>query len=247
MRARRAARAFQAGEYGYHLALLEEDGFHVAYRKGTADERVFKHSFGRDIFLPGIPEYHPRPTDTVIEVGAHIGTFTVLIARQVGQVYAIEASRESFDYLRVNCLLNRLDNAHPFHLALGPESGLTTLYHDRENWGHTTAKRLSHESETVPMATLTDFMAEQAIERCDFLRMNCEGAEFPILLQTPPETLERVDAMLVSYHCDLVSDVPLDSLVAHVREAGLEVEIRNRISPQHGWLIAFRRRPRAAS
>ena len=55
MRARRAARAFRAGEYGYHLALLEEDGFHVAYRKGTADERVFKHSFGRDISFPAFP------------------------------------------------------------------------------------------------------------------------------------------------------------------------------------------------
>ncbi len=233
----------QGGEHDYHLALLEEDGFYVAYRQGTADERVLKHSLRRDIFLPGIPEYRPRPSDTVIEVGAHIGTFTVLIATQVAQVYAVEASRETFEYLRVNCLLNRLDNARPFHLALGQESGPATLYHDRANWGHTTVKHLSRVSETVPMLTLADFMAEQSIERCDFLRMNCEGAEFPILLHTPPEILERVDAMLVSYHCDLVSDVPLESLVEHVRAAGLEVEIRNRTSPQHGWLVAYRQRP----
>ena len=239
-RATRAARAFRVGEYDYHLALLEEDGLYVAYREGTADESVLKHSLRRDIFLPGVPEYQPRSSDTVIEVGSHIGTFTVLIARQVDRVYAIEPSRETFDYLRINCLLNRLDNVRPFHLALGQERGLATLYHDRENWGHTTMKQLTHESETVPMATLTDFMADQEIDRCDFLRMNCEGAEFPILLCTPPETLERVDAMLVSYHCDLVS-VPLESLVAHIRRAGLEVEIRNRTSPYHGWLVAFRR------
>ena len=171
----------------------------------------------------------------------------MLIARRVGQVYAIEASRESFDYLRVNCLLNRLDNAHPFHLALGPESGLTTLYHDRENWGRTTAKRLSHESETVPMATLTDFMAEQAIERCDFLRMNCEGQSFPSFCRRHPRRSSAWTPCSSPTTATCVSDVPLDSLVAHVREAGLEVEIRNRISPQHGWLIAFRRRPRAAS
>ena len=241
-RVRRAARAWKGGEYDYHLALCEEDGLYVAYRKGTADELVLKHSLRRDIFLPGVPEYRPQPSDTVIEVGAHIGTFTVLIARQVGRIYAIEASRESFDYLRVNCLLNRSDNVRPFHLALGQESGLATLYHDRENWGHTTMKQLSSVSETVSMTTLTDFMADQRIDRCDFLRMNCEGAEFPILLHTPRETLERVGAMLVSYHCDLVADVPLESLVDHVRGAGLEVEIRNRTSAQHGWLVAFQPR-----
>lgn len=214
-------------------------GLHVAFRKGTADERVLEHSFERDIFLAGVPEYQPGADDVVIDVGAHIGTFTLLVAPRVGRVYAIEAAEEAYDYLRVNCLLNDLDNVEPVHVALGGESGTTLLYHDSANWGHTIMRRSSGQAESVAVQTLGDFLDEHRIVRCTFLRMNCEGAEFPILLASPPERLEKIETMLVLYHCDLARGYAPEQLVEHLRSAGFVVEIRKR-DGERGWLVATR-------
>ena len=73
------------------LAIGDFDGFQVAYRKGTADELVVKHSFSHDIFFSGVPEYRPAEDHVIIEVGAHIGTFSILAASKAkrGHVYAI--------------------------------------------------------------------------------------------------------------------------------------------------------------
>jgi hypothetical protein len=69
-------------------------GFEVAYRSRTTDEDVIAHSFDHDIFFTGVPEYRPAEDHTIIDVGAHIGIFSLLAASKVprGKVYAIEAS-----------------------------------------------------------------------------------------------------------------------------------------------------------
>jgi hypothetical protein len=63
------------------LEIDSYDGFEVIYRKGTADENVIGHSFENDIFFSGIPEYQPEDGHVIIDLGAHIGTFSLLASR----------------------------------------------------------------------------------------------------------------------------------------------------------------------
>lgn len=97
-RMRNAAHAFSAGEAGKHLSIGEYGAFTVAYRQGTADEDALDDSLEHDIFFPGMPEYKPQPADIIIDVGAHIGAFSLLAASKVarGRVFAIEASNETY-------------------------------------------------------------------------------------------------------------------------------------------------------
>jgi FkbM family methyltransferase len=240
-RAQRAWFAFNASEFDYRLGLLSVGDYNVAYRKGTADERVLAHSFDDDIFLAAIPEWEPKADDIVIDVGAHIGTFAMLVAPRVRRVYAIEASEEACDYLRVNCLLNGLRNVDVSRLALGGTSGMTRLYRSPVgNWGNTIMRKESRLAEPVRICTLTDFMRDHGIRRCDLLRMNCEGAEFPTLLATAPEVLTTIRHMLVLYHPDLAQGATPEQLESHLRRSGFEVEIRRRSHPG-GWMVATQR------
>lgn len=50
------------------------------YREDTAGESVLEHSFDNDIFFSATPYYKPPRNATVIDVGAHIGTFSLLLA-----------------------------------------------------------------------------------------------------------------------------------------------------------------------
>jgi FkbM family methyltransferase len=220
------------------LAIQAVDGFDVAYRKGTADELVLRDSFSHDIFYSGVPEYHPAENDVIIDIGAHIGTFSLLSSSRarLGRVYAVEASQDTFNLLRINVALNHITNISVHHVAIAEKEGQVTLYHDRGNWGHSIVKPLSAFSETVESTTLTRFMEKNGIRHCHFMKFNCEGAEFPIVLGTSQETLSRIGITLILYHCDLWGKNTEADLVAHLHSAGFTCAIRNK-TPQRGWII----------
>ena len=222
------------------------EGFEVAYRKGTADEPVISHSFGNDVFFVNVPEYQPRERDVIIDVGAHIGTFSLLAARKVrhGHVHAIEASQDTFNFLRINVALNRCENVTVHHLALTDRNGTCTLFHDTGNWGHSVVSAAAATSETVESATLETFLQRNRIERCQFMKLNCEGAEFPILLTSPKSVLQRFDCMLVLYHCDLWTKSSETDLVRHLEDSGFSCAVRQQ-TERRGWIVATRGTARA--
>ena len=214
-------------------------GFEVAYRKNTADEAVIASSFDNDKFFSGVPEYQPEEGHVIIDIGAHIGTFALLSSSKVGsgKVYAIEASEDSFNLLRINVALNKCANISVFHLAISNKEGTCTLFHDIGNWGHSTVKKLSKSSEPVKSQTLSTFLERNQINKCHFMKLNCEGGEFPILLSTPNSVLQRIGTILTLYHCDLWKNNTEADLISHLESSGFNCVIRNR-SEKHGWIIA---------
>jgi len=222
------------------LRIRNFDGFEMAYRPATVDEAVLKESFSHDIFFSGVPEYQPAENDVIVDIGAHIGTFAVLAASKAkrGAVHAIEACQDTFDFLRMNAALNRMTYLHAHHLALSGKRGLCTLYHDAENWGHSVVHQQSASSETVESCTLLEFFEENRIDRCNFVKFNCEGAEFPILLGSSPELLRRIDGMLVLYHGDLWTENSTEELIAHLQASGFTCVTRNQAGSR-GWIVAM--------
>ena len=215
--------------------------FEIAYRKNTTDEAVISESFDNDIFYPRVPEYQPGRGDVIIDIGAHIGTFSLLSSSKVelGKVYAIEASEDSFNLLRINVALNQCTNISVHHLAIADKEGTSILYHDIGNWGHSTVRKLSKYSETVKSCTLSTFLERNGINECHFIKFNCEGAEFPILLSTPKTILQRIGTILVLYHCDLWRNNTEADLISHLESSGFECVIRNRSEKcGRGWIIA---------
>jgi FkbM family methyltransferase len=240
-RFRNAAASFHPGEVNYRMAIGDFGGFTVAYREGTADEQVIAHSFENDIFMPDVPQYKPRAADTVIDIGAHIGTFSLLVASNSpkGTVHAIEASQETYNYLRVNAALNPKLNIIPHRLALTDQDGEVTLHHDRGNWGHSIMKELSPRGEKVPAMSLASFVSTNKIGKIAFIKFNCEGAEFPILMKAPDEILRSVGVMLILYHLDLADGYNLPSLVDRLSAVGFKITVIEKRSTR-GWIIAER-------
>lgn len=221
--------------------------FELAYRKGTADEAVIRQTFERDRYFAETPEYQPRDGDTIVDIGAHIGAFSLHAASRIGagRVHAIEPSGDTFNLLRINVALNRRSNVTPHRLAITDRDGTCTLYHSRRNWGHSVVKQHSRRTETVASSTLAGFFDRNGIGRCSFLKLNCEGAEFPILLSTPPAVLERIDLAVVLYHGDAWTGNTEADLVSHLQSGGFQCAIRNQLD-KRGWIIASRngaRRP----
>jgi FkbM family methyltransferase len=220
------------------------NGLRIAYREGTMDERAVA-PWIEWLRQPTPTAYELRPDEVVLDVGAHIGGFTLLASSLVpeGRVLAVEACRESYEMLIRNIELNELTNVAAAHLALSDRRGETYLhYSEAGNWAHTITKSTQAGGEPVRTETLTDYLHDSNVGRCDLAKFNCEGAEFPILMNTPVKTLRTIRQMLIYYHADLVDEhYSLSRLEQHLEEAGFELECR-KTSPARGRIAARRAR-----
>jgi FkbM family methyltransferase len=221
----------------------EHNTFTMAFRAGSVDEQVIKDTLHDDMFFKGVPEYLPKKNDVIIDVGAHIGAFAVQAATRISRstIYAIEPSDESYELLKKNIVLNKCENVFPFKIGLNDKPGRVRLFHDVEhgNWGHSIVKQFSDEYEEINCDTLANFLATNGIQKCNFIKFNCEGAEFKILLSTPIEVMRKIETMLILYHSDLERKYSLNELISHLKAAEFLISKRFQFG-ERGWIVAHR-------
>jgi len=79
-----------------------------------------------------------RVGDVVVDVGANIGYYTVLLADKVGKngkIYAFEPDVTNFEILVKNIKENKLENVVAVNAAVGRKSEKKILYKSKENLG----------------------------------------------------------------------------------------------------------------
>jgi FkbM family methyltransferase len=138
-----------------------------------------------------ILERELRPGMTVLDCGANIGYYALMMGKLVGdtgKVLAIEPSPYNFHLLNLNVFLNRLSHVvQTFHMGASDSSGEELLHLSEHSNCHTffpTSHREGLEaplrdSVAVPMTSVADFV--EAHGRFDLLRMDTEGYEVQIL------------------------------------------------------------------
>jgi FkbM family methyltransferase len=225
------------------LAMAYCGEFAMVYRRHTADETVlFRESFNRDMYLRAFPHFVPSRSHVYIHIGAHIGGFAVMAAARVRHVYAIEASRRSFDLLAANVHLNHLANVTASHLAIADRPGVLTLHESPSGtWGNSLTARGAVGSEQVPAATLAQYFEQNAIDRCDLLICNAEGAEF-LIFPDAGEVLARIERLAVMYHEDLSPGHRVQELLDAFYGAGFQARIAVVQDAHRGGIIASRPR-----
>jgi FkbM family methyltransferase len=163
----------------------------------------------------------------ILDIGAGLGDFTVYAARRAprGRVVAYEPSPESVALLEENLELNRAGNVAVFQRAVAASRGTLNLdvsggvaVQFRTTGAQTGA------SIAVPSVTLADALAELPGGTCDFLKMDCEGAEYDILFSAGDTVLPRVQRICLEYH-DFVTPYSHDDLVRYFATRGWHVAL----------------------
>lgn len=127
--------------------------------------------------------HHVGSGDSVIDVGAHYGSYTVALGKLVGargHVLAVEPASHSFDVLRRNVELNRLANVTIVQAALGDAEGNGTLalHADPARNALRAGSHGDQHSETVQITTLDALTPHRPVR---FLKIDVEGAEQSVL------------------------------------------------------------------
>ena len=199
-------------EFHYHV-----DDLVFLVRPGTTDIHIIREVITKDTYKAA---GQIEPGDIVIDVGAHIGAFALHAASLGAKVFAFEPARVNFDQLLRNIELNGYDKDHldyPYLRAGGKfpryeieayeggvmeSEGLQTLYIRQGNFGGCSFYAKGILSEEVATITLKKLIEAYAFGGCDFLKIDCEGAEYDILKGFPH--FDKVERIALEYHGDPV-------------------------------------------
>lgn len=128
---------------------------------------------------------------SAVDVGAHCGFYSVLLARLYTEVLAFEPSKYQRSLLRENLRLNNCTNVRVVSSALGSKRGMSQLHVMGRSGGTNTLTDVSPEeppmlSYPVSVERLDDF----GIGKVSFLKVDVEGFECEVI-EGASETLAR--------------------------------------------------------
>lgn len=170
-----------------------------------------------------------QPGQTVLDLGGYAGGATYHFSRAVGpagRVYAFEPDPRSFDCLEKNVALHRLTNVVLDRRGVWSHSGRVE-FQAEGNMGSAVVAAADRSSDTrrwIDVVSLSDFCAEKGIAKVDFVKMDIEGSEAPILAAAGEFLRRHRPALIIEVH--RVQGVRTDDAVTRALVAcGYEVEV----------------------
>ena len=185
-----------------------------------------------------VEDFEINTNDIVIDIGAHIGLFSLLVSQlcKTGKILSFEPVSENFDLLVSNLKLNHIKNILPFNMAVSKNSGRLDLFLNNDQSAHSIFSK-SSESINVESTSLQKIFEEHKISSCKILKLDCEGAEYEIIDSLPSEYLDKIQNMVIEYHLADTKPELVKSLILKIKNAGFKIKTR----PHHndmGFLIA---------
>lgn len=149
------------------------------------------------------------PQGYVIDIGANIGVFS-LYAAHCGRsikVLAYEPNSESFQYLLNNIKANCLEQIIiPHRLAVTDvHNGKVKFPKISSMYNAIIEGESDTDFEEVETTSLSAMLSD--IERIDLLKLDCEGAEYDILMKSNRNVFDKISAIRMEYHLGQVAEV----------------------------------------
>jgi FkbM family methyltransferase len=200
----RSARAVLYRSFSWPLAKRLGMTAEVSVRGGSRMLVRTDDSIGRVLAISGVWEPNVTaafarvlsPGDVCVDVGAHIGYYTLLASRLVGasgHVYAFEPSPVNYRALRANLELNGVDNVTAYEVAVGREERTAVLNEGPgTNTGRATLRAPVVERDagrpqvTVEVRPLTGQIPAEDLERVRVVKIDAEGSEVEVLRSLAP-------------------------------------------------------------
>ncbi|WP_309112246.1 FkbM family methyltransferase [Saccharothrix sp.] len=182
-----------------------------------------------DTFLFG---YQPRVGDTVLDIGAGVGSETRLLSRLVGRsgrVISVEAHPRMFACLCRTIELNGLENVTAVSGAIAGRRG-TVYIQDLPNHASNAITTRPGEGLPVPAETLGELLDRLDVDQVDLLKMNIEGVEHTVL-EAAQDVLARVRNIVVSCHDFKAESDGGDWQRTHAEVRSLLIECGYRLLP----------------
>jgi len=165
--------------------------------------------------------------DLVVDIGFNYGLFSMTSLRyHPGRIIAFEPNpklvktfkgyfKESMIELHQKAVSNK--NGHAiFYENLDP--GMSTIFEDINNVS-------GEDSYEVEVINFNDFIISNNIEKIDYLKVDCEGAEYDIFETMPDDYLKNnIMKVAIEFHHKL-SDIKVQDLIERLKRNDFNIEL----------------------
>ncbi len=207
-------------QWGYKSVPKIVDSLTLTVREGTTDETVIKE------VLTTTGTYQNRrvpllieSTDTWLDLGANIGTFSLHVLSKGGRVIAVEPEKENIRLLKKNLALNFDGGYTVVPKAVSTESGTysfflcNTAYNKYRHSMHISNNRQKVQVEGIGLSDLLkQFPSVNAI------KIDIEGEEIPLLESLSAEHVQNVNKLTFEYSFDVDTSIRrFTDIIAHLK------------------------------
>jgi FkbM family methyltransferase len=133
--------------------------------------------------------FKPERNFTVVDVGAHIGIYTLRAAKRVegnGHIVAVEPDEENYRNLVKNIKINRYKNVIPIKLALSDCEGKAKFFIKGFSTQHSLKEKIDLETRVIRTREVTVMTLSRLLDKLhlgiiDLLKLDVEGSEYDVL------------------------------------------------------------------
>jgi len=190
------------------------------------------------------PGFQIQPTDTIVDIGANMGIFSLWAAQQApqGRVIAVEPT-SVMDVLQLNIDKNHITNIVPVREAAGIDGqtwefktypGFNIVNH-RNDWKPKLFTRFvikllygKYQSdpviEKVHVKSLERILDENGVDRVNYFKIDCEGGEYEVFRNLTARGFDRLDKVVMEFH-EYSPGQDHRELVKLLKDHGFNVEV----------------------
>ena len=160
-----------------------------------------------------------KEADIVFDVWWHMGNFALYASLRATQwhVHVFEPTQENYQLLDYNIRHNHAKNVTINNCAIGDKNASIQFIESKnDKASHSKFWEIAHwetRTITVDQITLWSYIDKNHIKRINFLKLDCEWAEYEILYTLPSEYLKKIEKISMEIH---------DNIPGHTREQMIE-------------------------
>jgi len=189
-------------------------------RPNKEDEYILEEVWGKEGYQK--LDFKIKDYFTVIDIGAHIGFFTIYSALHAKRVFSYEPDPRNFKLLEKNIIENKLKNINIFNFAVFNKKERIKLFLNKNSPVKNSLLRNYPKFIMVNATSIKDIFEENKIDFCHLLKIDAEGSEYEILCNTPQEYLMKIESIILEYHDSIVKQ-SLKRLIKLFNRVGFKI------------------------
>jgi FkbM family methyltransferase len=188
-------------------SICQRCGLSLDYAANRDGFPIFKEVFIERLYADYFPFYQ---RNTVLDVGGHFGYFAMFAALSSAagsRIITVEPSAHNVSVLRANIARSGLRQIEIIHGAVASQTGALELHVSKAHncslfadHARAMSDGQSLTTERVDAFSLADMLAKTGVEKVDVLKLDCEGAEYSIIYDTPADVLRRARVIMMEFH-----------------------------------------------
>jgi FkbM family methyltransferase len=203
------------GRKGEFMDLCAANKLNLEYAGNKSELGILKDIFCKREYSLYFPFYKKA---AVIDIGAHYGYFSIFANNNLAEgsvIIAIEPNASNYRQMLKNVAASKARNISCSNCAAGSASGFSKLYLGQSP-NHSIIQGASQPGgnyETVHVSTLQEIIESSGLPHIDFLKMDCEGAEYQIISSTPDCVFDMVTTISMEFHDTKTKGETAESLI----------------------------------